>query len=209
MWQAKALIRLRVCAGWSEALLVAHTTLLEISCRSSFVIFFESCVIVTKGCVVTELCWDWVALSLRFVFWLDVCCCDWLMCCYWVVLSCNWCLCYEWQSCFCWKLWYEWELCCDRSLPLDWHLCCYWQLLWLTSDLIEICVAIDSWVMIGNNVWIDIWASAWDFQQCGMCDQQRSDQPAHMGSLIRAFACRLNILWVLSFWLNIIWRFYA
>ena len=27
---AKALIRLRACAGWSEALLVAHTTLLEI-----------------------------------------------------------------------------------------------------------------------------------------------------------------------------------
>ena len=27
---AKALIRLRVCAGWSETLLVAHTTLLEI-----------------------------------------------------------------------------------------------------------------------------------------------------------------------------------
>ena len=32
---AKALIRLRVCAGWSEALLVAHTTLLEILCRGS------------------------------------------------------------------------------------------------------------------------------------------------------------------------------
>ena len=32
---AKALIRLRVCAGWSEALLVAHTILLEISCRGS------------------------------------------------------------------------------------------------------------------------------------------------------------------------------
>ena len=30
---AQALIRLRVCAGWSETLLVAHTTLLEISCR--------------------------------------------------------------------------------------------------------------------------------------------------------------------------------
>ena len=28
---AKALISLRVCAGWSEPLLVAHTTLLEIS----------------------------------------------------------------------------------------------------------------------------------------------------------------------------------
>ena len=33
--QAKALISLRVCAGWSEPLLVAHTTLLEISCRGS------------------------------------------------------------------------------------------------------------------------------------------------------------------------------
>ena len=30
-----ALIRLRVCAGWSEPLLVAHTTLLKISCRGS------------------------------------------------------------------------------------------------------------------------------------------------------------------------------
>ena len=33
---AKALIRLRVCAGWSEPLLVAHITLLEISCHGSF-----------------------------------------------------------------------------------------------------------------------------------------------------------------------------
>ena len=35
---AKALIRLRVYADWSEPLLVAHTTLLEISCRGSNVI---------------------------------------------------------------------------------------------------------------------------------------------------------------------------
>ena len=34
---AKTLIRLRVCAGWSEPLLVAHTTLLEISCRGSII----------------------------------------------------------------------------------------------------------------------------------------------------------------------------
>ena len=34
-----------------------------------------------------------------------------------------------------------------------------------------------------------------------------SNQPAHMRSLIRAFASRLNILWVLSFWLNIILSF--
>ena len=36
-----------------------------------------------------------------------------------------------------------------------------------------------------------------------------SDQPAHKRSLIRAFACRLNILWVLIYWFNIIWSFYA
>ena len=30
---AKALIRLRVCAGWSEPLLVAHNTLLEIAAQ--------------------------------------------------------------------------------------------------------------------------------------------------------------------------------
>ena len=34
-----------------------------------------------------------------------------------------------------------------------------------------------------------------------------SDQPAHTRSLIRAIASRLNILWVLSYWLNIIWSF--
>ena len=39
---AKALIRLRVCAGWSEALLVAHTKLLEISCTSSYMIYMNS-----------------------------------------------------------------------------------------------------------------------------------------------------------------------
>ena len=37
---AKSQIRLGVCAGWSEHLLVAHTTLLEMSCRGSFFFFF-------------------------------------------------------------------------------------------------------------------------------------------------------------------------
>ena len=32
-----------------------------------------------------------------------------------------------------------------------------------------------------------------------------SDQPVHTSSLIRAFAGRLNILWILSYWLNIKW----
>ena len=34
---------------------------------------------------------------------------------------------------------------------------------------------------------------------------QASDQPAHTRSLIRAFASRLSILWLLSYWLNTIW----
>ena len=34
-----------------------------------------------------------------------------------------------------------------------------------------------------------------------------SDQPAHMRSLIRAFASRLSILWLLSYWLNTICSF--
>ena len=42
--QAKALIRLRIRAGWSEALLVAHTTLLEISCHSSDGIIEQVCI---------------------------------------------------------------------------------------------------------------------------------------------------------------------
>ena len=40
---------------------------------------------------------------------------------------------------------------------------------------------------------------------CG--SSKASVQPAHMCSLIRAFASRLNIRWVLSYWLNIIWSF--
>ena len=34
-----------------------------------------------------------------------------------------------------------------------------------------------------------------------------SEQPAQTRSLIRAFASRLNILWLLSYWLNSIWSF--
>ena len=51
--QAKALIRLRVCAGWSEPLLVAHTTMLEISCRGSNNIVLKD-VIVGLGLLLPE-----------------------------------------------------------------------------------------------------------------------------------------------------------
>ena len=36
---------------------------------------------------------------------------------------------------------------------------------------------------------------------------EASDQPAHTRSLIRAFASRLSIIWLLSYWLNTIWSF--
>ena len=47
---------------------------------------------------------------------------------------------------------------------------------------------------------LDKWARIWDFQQCGVFDQQRR-------SLIRAFASRLNLTCLLSHWPNIIWSF--
>ena len=47
---------------------------------------------------------------------------------------------------------------------------------------------IEPWHEISNNV---------------VCATSKaSDQPAHTRSLIKAFASRLNILWVLSYWLN-------
>ena len=39
---AKVLIRLRVCSGWYGPSLVAHTTLLEISCHGSSSVFSRS-----------------------------------------------------------------------------------------------------------------------------------------------------------------------
>ena len=36
-----------------------------------------------------------------------------------------------------------------------------------------------------------------------------SDQLAHTRKLIRAFAGRLNILWLLNYWPNFIWGFWA
>ena len=39
--QAKALIRLRLCAGWSEPLMVAHTNVLEILFRGLLIFVTE------------------------------------------------------------------------------------------------------------------------------------------------------------------------
>ena len=51
----------------------------------------------------------------------------------------------------------------------------------------------EPWYEISNNV---------------VCATSKgSDQIAHTRSLIRAFASRLNIQWVLSYWPDIIWSF--
>ena len=61
------------------------------------------------------------------------------------------------------------------------------EFLFKSSNLYE------PWHGISNNV------------ECAT--SKASDQSAHTRSLIRAFASRLNILWVLSYWLNVIWSF--
>ena len=53
---------------------------------------------------------------------------------------------------------------------------------------------------------VDIWAATSDFQQCGMCDQQRLRPAcAYAQSDQSLIASRLNILWLISYWLNTSW----
>ena len=52
-----------------------------------------------------------------------------------------------------------------------------------------------------------IWAMAWDSNNVVCATSKVSDQPAHTRSLIKAFASRLNILWLLSYCPNSIWSF--
>ena len=72
--------RLRVCAGWSESLLVAHTTLLEISCRSS-IIWVATCenlscvgvrdqVGLYPTCSATKTSWNIQLLSVKLLYFL-------------------------------------------------------------------------------------------------------------------------------------------
>ena len=58
---------------------------------------------------------------------------------------------------------------------------------------IHLCLPIEPVHEISNNV---------------VCATSKaSDQPAHKRSLIRAVACRLSILFLLSYWRNTIWSF--
>ena len=168
-------------------------------------------------------------------------------------------------------VWYDYQFKYTRIIN---HLK---QIIWLeNTTLIELTVVYKCYQEEVTRLLISTsqWACAWDFQQCGMCDQQRlrafasrlstlwllswtpfgvsklkrrlprlvwvytcknatlleisctgsepvhgilnnvlcatskaSDQPAHTRSLIRDFASRLSILWLLSYWLNTIWSF--
>ena len=60
------------------------------------------------------------------------------------------------------------------------------------------------------NIWriIDLVEPVHEISNNVVCATNKaSDQPAHTRSLIRAFASRLSILWLLSYWMNIIWSF--
>ena len=68
------------------------------------------------------------------------------------------------------------------------------------------------WIFLGCTVniycecsWKSLifnWTATWDFQQCGMFDQQSFRSTCAYAHLIRAFTSRLNILWMLRYWLN-------
>ena len=58
-------------------------------------------------------------------------------------------------------------------------------------------------VMIEEEYWIN--EPVHEISDKLVCATSKaSDQPAHTRSLIRAFACRLSILSLLSYWLNTI-----
>ena len=76
-----------------------------------------------------------------------------------------------------------------------------WQRRWCVKDSACFGSPIWHWSKISNEPWHEI------SNNVVCATSKASDQPAHTRSLIRAFASRLNILWVLSYWLSIIWSF--
>ena len=71
-------------------------------------------------------------------------------------------------------------------------------------------ITLEYFIMVFEIFW-PLWYEPWhEISNNVVCATSKaSDQPAHTRSLIRTFASRLNILWVLSYWLNIIWSFWA
>ena len=72
--------------------------------------------------------------------------------------------------------------------------------------LLEACRVV--WVYSLSFPWGIIFEPVHEISNNVVCGTSKaSDQPAHTRSLIRAFASRLSILWLLSYWLNTIWSF--
>ena len=71
---AKALIRLCICAGWSEPLLLTHTRLLEISCRGSNndkpTILKEKRYVTDEKIFFFVLIWCLIKFLLKWAYWL-------------------------------------------------------------------------------------------------------------------------------------------
>ena len=68
---AKALISLRVCAGWSEPLLVIHTTLFEILCHSSY---GKTFIFTTKVAMVSSLSAILTSMLMYLLTYCSYCC---------------------------------------------------------------------------------------------------------------------------------------
>ena len=100
--QAKALIRLRICAGWSDR---AYTTLLEISCHGSYLFYYE-----VDNSRLDYLCmrmYDSISLSVISMYNVHACFCLYMhVCFYWssylsvYVHVCLYCYLCKAYSCF-------------------------------------------------------------------------------------------------------------
>ena len=90
---------------------------------------------------------------------------------------------------FCWKLEKKVNTVSSKQLFLE-------NVFWLAESIASLSVIAeeDCTTYIYNVVYVT---------------SKGSDQPAHTGRLIRVFASCLNILWLLSYGLIIIWSFYA
>ena len=140
------------------------------------------------------------------------------------------------SQCEVWHVWLYRELTCRHKLLFFYHsfstssgpwLAYSWELLYINCR--KYAAAHWYWLHLKNNhVLNNVTGVQWHIKPLRLCNwlqlltnepqheisnnvvcatSKSSDQPAHTRSLIRAFASRLNILWVLSYWPNIIWNF--
>ena len=82
------------------------------------------------------------------------------------------------------------------------HAKCVWKA--IIMCLIPILIRINMIMVVLIHI---IWAMAFDFQQCGMCNQQRLRPACAYAVWSETIVSHLNILRVLSYWLNSIWSF--